>query len=440
MRKVFLVLVVFLLALLLNTGCQREESSKELYETSSFEETDTPEHHVSGDIQYFFSEDGVLTIEGEGEIWEKDFDGVIFRDIKKIVIKEGITKIGKECFSYCSELVSVELPESLHTIGQGAFWGCDNLETINMPEKVAQIGKEAFYECRSLKKVVLPDGLTKVEDKTFAACYSLEEIILPDGLKEIGEKAFSRCYSLKTLILPKGLVDYAPNAIKNCKGLERIQNFSSYNWELCTDGVAGIWYCDEKKVGCLPAGETAKIHSVEYRLIYDLNGGQETEKLPTVYKSREGIEIPDTVKRKGYSLLSWYIGTEESEGWDGGLRHTIDKGETGNWQITAIWCNMSITTRKGRLQASYRLITKKEAPSLEVSLYPVFRYGKREDMSDCNYINTTGNEEKNRKIEIKGLARNERYWIEYAFIEDLDDWESLDTLPWQGKKDIIIKK
>ncbi|MCM1246551.1 MAG: hypothetical protein NC293_12990 [Roseburia sp.] len=244
---------------------------------------------------------------------------------------------------------------------------------------------------------------------------------------------------MKTLILPSGLVNYAPNAIKNCKRIEKIENLSSCDWELCTDGVAGSWYCEGKKVGCLPAGRTAKIHSDEYRLIYDLNGGHETKKLPTVYKSREGIEIPDTVKREGYSLFSWYIGTEESEGWDGALRHVIDKGETGNWQVTAIWYNMSITAGKGRLQANYRLITKKEPPSLSVALYPVFRYGKQEDMSDCEYINTTGDEEKNGKIEIKGLARNERYWIEYAFIEDMDDEESLDTLPWQGKKDFMIR-
>lgn len=439
MKKVFLVLGVFFLVLLSNTGCQMEKSSKELYETSYFEETDAPEQHVSGDIQYSFSEDGVLTIQGEGEIREKDFDEVIFRDIKKIIIKEGITGIGEECFSYCSRLVSVKLPESLYTIGQGAFGECVNLKKINIPEKVAQIGKGAFYGCFALKKVVLPEELIKVEDKTFAACHSLEEIILPDGLKEIGKKAFAGCYSLKTLILPKALVNYAPSAIKNCKGIEKIKNLSSYDWELCTDGVAGSWYCEGKKVGCLPAGRTAKIHSDEYRLIYDLNGGQETEKLPAVYKSREGIEIPDTVKREGYSLFSWYIGTEESEGWDGALRHVIDKGETGNWQITAIWYNMLITAGKGRLQASYHLVTKKEPPSLKVALYPVFRYGKREDMSDCDYINTTGNEEKNRKIEIKGLARNEQYWIEYAFIEDMDDWESLDALPWQGKKDFIIK-
>ncbi|MCM1246552.1 MAG: leucine-rich repeat domain-containing protein [Roseburia sp.] len=188
MKKVILISVIFFLVLLSNMGCQREEFSEEFDGTSYFEETNKPEQHMPKNIQYFLSEDGVLTIQGEGEIREKDFDEVVFHDIKKIIIKEGITGIGDECFSYCTQLSSVELPESLSTIGQGAFEGCDNLEKINIPEKVGQIGKRAFFDCSSLKKIVLPDGLTKVENKTFAACHSLEEIILPDGLKEIEKK------------------------------------------------------------------------------------------------------------------------------------------------------------------------------------------------------------------------------------------------------------
>lgn len=101
MRKVFLVLSVFFLVLLSNTGCQREKSSKEFFETSCFEETDAPEQHVSGDIQYSFSEDGVFTIQGEGEIREKDLDGVIFLLVAfnvgnaKMTLRKGVKADGE---------------------------------------------------------------------------------------------------------------------------------------------------------------------------------------------------------------------------------------------------------------------------------------------------------------------------------------------------------
>ncbi len=52
------------------------------------------------------------------------------RDLKSVVIPEGITKIGDYAFSYCPSLSSVVIPKSVTDVGEYAFSGCKNLADI----------------------------------------------------------------------------------------------------------------------------------------------------------------------------------------------------------------------------------------------------------------------------------------------------------------------
>ena len=58
-----------------------------------------------------------------------------------------IIQIGKDAFSECKSLVSIELPNSLTSIGDGAFKKCDGLTSIVIPNSVSSIGYEAFKNC-----------------------------------------------------------------------------------------------------------------------------------------------------------------------------------------------------------------------------------------------------------------------------------------------------
>lgn len=84
-----------------------------------------------------------LTVHGQGRmkdapiIW-KDYTYTIHvpwpRDVRKIVIDEGITHIGKANFStYFQKLETVVLPNSLTSIGNSAFIDNKKLSVINLP-------------------------------------------------------------------------------------------------------------------------------------------------------------------------------------------------------------------------------------------------------------------------------------------------------------------
>ena len=74
--------------------------------------------------------------------------------MKHIVLPEGITSIGADCFRNSQQLESIRLPVSLEYIGNGCFYDCHALSSITIPENVKQIGKAAF-SLTALKDVYL---------------------------------------------------------------------------------------------------------------------------------------------------------------------------------------------------------------------------------------------------------------------------------------------
>ena len=108
---------------------------------------------TSGDVSWTLTDDGTLTVSGEGAIgndqsWLEHMDS-----ITSIVIEEGITTIGNYAFYECAGFESVTLPASLTTIGNYAFTNCSDLKSVTIPASVTKIGNSVFYQCTSLATV-----------------------------------------------------------------------------------------------------------------------------------------------------------------------------------------------------------------------------------------------------------------------------------------------
>jgi hypothetical protein len=122
-----------------------------------------------------------LTITGTGEM--KDFPPYTKDEtppawtmlVTNIVIKEGVTSIGKYAFKGADELQSVSLPETLTHIGEAAFSESKNLQTIVIPDGVTNIGRMAFSSARSLKSVSIGKNLANIGELAF---YNSDRIVL----------------------------------------------------------------------------------------------------------------------------------------------------------------------------------------------------------------------------------------------------------------------
>lgn len=123
-------------------------------------------------------------------------------------------------FSRFHQLEKVVLPEGLERIGDHAFLYCRSLKAIDIPNTVTEIGSRAFSNCRSLESIVIPDSVTLIET-SFARC-GIKSIKLSENITTIYSHCFSQCENLVEIIIPKSVEIIEKNAFGSCKNLEKV--------------------------------------------------------------------------------------------------------------------------------------------------------------------------------------------------------------------------
>ena len=102
------------------------------------------------DFEWNLSNDGTLTISGTIMPDYEDYRETPWYSrnykIKKVVIKDGMTNIGKNAFSECPILTSIEIPNSVKSIGESAFYDCTTFYSVIIPNSVTSIGSKAFSD------------------------------------------------------------------------------------------------------------------------------------------------------------------------------------------------------------------------------------------------------------------------------------------------------
>ena len=157
--------------------------------------------------------DGVLTISGNGAITNVGWND---KDIRKVIIGEGVTEIGAFIFYDCEGLTRVDISDSVTKIGDSAFQECMSLKEIVIPSGVTEIGSSLFFACNGLTRVDIPDRVTKIGESAFNSCVSLKEIVIPNGVTEIEDYAFSGCMSLKKIAIPSGVTSIGLYVFHKC--------------------------------------------------------------------------------------------------------------------------------------------------------------------------------------------------------------------------------
>lgn len=143
-----------------------------------------------------------------------------WRDLKEVVIEEGVTEIGVDAFSVCTSLETVTLPESLQKIGEGAFEYCSSLSEIRIPENVTVIGQRAFHCCKKLTSVTIPAGVTEIDYATFAYCEELSTVVIPETVTKIGECAFQNC-GFSSINIPATVKETDRRAFAGCHSMQK---------------------------------------------------------------------------------------------------------------------------------------------------------------------------------------------------------------------------
>ena len=147
---------------------------------------------------------GTLTISGSGAMnnytSSSTSDWRAYKDqIKRVVIKDGITSIGNFAFYECKSLTSVTIASTVTTIGNSSFYGCA-FTSISIPSSVRTIGEHAFCYCSNLTSVVIPSSVTSIGYGAFSRCNKLASVTIPVSVTNIGGYAFSNCSALNSIV------------------------------------------------------------------------------------------------------------------------------------------------------------------------------------------------------------------------------------------------
>lgn len=184
---------------------------------------------------------GTMIISGNGEMSDyADSDSAPWSRMlpRKLIIKDGVKKIGNNAFSGMTSLKTIEISHvetigknafysctglsevkmsQAKTIGSGAFYGCSSLESVEIPQ-VETLADSVFGDCRKLTTMDMPQ-LKTMEDSVFWFCTSLGEVKMPQ-VETIGVRAFEGCSSLKAIDL-SGIKTIERYAFSAC-GIEKI--------------------------------------------------------------------------------------------------------------------------------------------------------------------------------------------------------------------------
>ena len=209
---------------------------------------------TTGKLTWTLTEDGVLTITGEGPMPDYRDGGTSetppwyphVNRISSLTIGEGVTRIGDYAFMLCSFVTKVVIPESVTSMGDWAFKGCSKLATVTF-EKGSQLKTigggysnssdyyGAFSDC-PITSIEIPASVETIEAAAFKGCLALAKITFEKGinLKKIsggysenrntdgyfyGHGAFAKCTALTSIEIPASVEVIEPEAFWGCSAL-----------------------------------------------------------------------------------------------------------------------------------------------------------------------------------------------------------------------------
>ena len=136
----------------------------------------------------------------------------------QVTLPESVTSIGRYGIALCSKLTGMSIPKGVTAIGDFGLAG-DGLTAITLPDGLQTLGRGAFDACASLSGMTLPAAITAVPDKCFNDCTKLLTVDYKGEVTAIGERAFEGCKSLTKAPIPAAVTALGNSAFNGCIAL-----------------------------------------------------------------------------------------------------------------------------------------------------------------------------------------------------------------------------
>lgn len=182
-----------------------------------------------------------VTISGKGAMANYGGDNVYAPpwsdlDVRKAVVKKGVTTIGDKAFAHCEKLQSVTIPEGVTSLGIEIFFDSTKLGTITLPKSLKKVNRATFYGAyvsgykvaSGNKYFSASKGVLFNKKKTSLVAYPFRSkatsYTIPKTVKSIEPYAFSTeangTCKLKKITVPTSVTSVKDDAfcsLYNCK-------------------------------------------------------------------------------------------------------------------------------------------------------------------------------------------------------------------------------
>ena len=136
----------------------------------------------------------------------------------QVTLPESVTRIGRYGIAMCSKLTGMSIPKGVTEIGDFGLAG-NGLTAVTLPDGLQSLGRGAFDTCTSLTNTTLPAAITAVPGKCFANCTKLLNVKYAGTVTAIGERAFEGCKSLTAAPIPETVTELGASAFTGCTAL-----------------------------------------------------------------------------------------------------------------------------------------------------------------------------------------------------------------------------
>lgn len=283
--------------------------------------------------------------------------------VSRVVLPEGIKKIGKSAFAATSVKV-LSLPATIESIGDYAYSGCTQLTCATLPGDI-QLGTGVFKDCTKLSIVKFTTEPTLFSTSLFEGC-SAFDCTIPETVTEIGNNAL-RLTATKTADL-QNVTKVGDFAFADCPALNEILVSSTNSIEF----GKGAFFLDSSLSnipvweGNLPALFAANVSAIIPSTINVSVIGEgayaNNESTDTITLGSAVTEIKDNAFRNNINLKSIdvtalnsniptvsataFSGLEDEDG-RYPISLNVKKGTTETWKSDAVWSLFNINEFTG---------------------------------------------------------------------------------------------
>ena len=131
-----------------------------------------------------------------------------------------VVGLGKNCFSSCTNLKSLELPSTLETVDNTAFYKCNNLSALVL--NCNSIGNWFSNVQTMISSVELGVSVKYIEERAFNGFNKISSIEIPNSVLSIGKYAFSGCTNLHEVKISNSVTSIASSAFYACNNISKL--------------------------------------------------------------------------------------------------------------------------------------------------------------------------------------------------------------------------